>query len=268
MNLMINRNIKMITTALAAVLALSLSGCDSKPSVNSAGKTFDGTQVEEIILNTDGQNIEIRPAGSSEIKVSTKGGKEAIAELNGGVLDVNYGRSSSLVNFKTDTLQVELPDKQFRKISLTAFAGQIKGEGLKADELVFIGDSGRLEIKGFEGNHIQGKVASGDIELTGITGDFHIENDAGNVKVSHNGQLGQGSSIRTGTGKVEMAFENAPGVLEIDASTESGRIESSLTSASEVIAAGAGQELKAKIGSAADAPNLTIKSSSGSIYIK
>ncbi|GAA0133850.1 hypothetical protein YSY43_06900 [Paenibacillus sp. YSY-4.3] len=263
-----NRKIKMMTMVFAAVMVLFLSGCDSKPSANSAGKIFDGKQVEEIVIKTDGQNIEIRPASSAEIKVSTKGGKEISAELNDGVLDVNYGSSSALVNFKTDTLQIELPDKQFAKISLTTFAGQIKGEGLKADELMFTGDSGSLEINGFEGKRIQGKIAAGDIELTGIAGDFIIENDAGNVKVSHNGQLAHESSIRTETGNVEMTFENAPNALEIDASTESGKIESSLTSASDVNATGAGQELKATIGTSAGAPNLTIKSSAGSIYIK
>lgn len=262
----IRRSKKITALVLAGVLALTLAGCGSKAS--SAGKTFDGGQVEEIIIKTDGQNIEILPAGSGEIKVSTKAGKEIHADLSGGVLDINYGSSSNLVNLKTDTLQVELPDKQFRKISLTTFAGKIQGKGLKADELVFQGDSGSLEINGFEGNQIQGKIVAGDIQLSGVAGDFKIENDAGNVKVSHTGKLAQESSIRTGTGKVEMTFDNVPSALEINASTESGKIESSLASASDVNAAGAGQQLKATIGSAAGAPSLTIKSSSGSIYLK
>ncbi|WP_019638824.1 DUF4097 family beta strand repeat-containing protein [Paenibacillus fonticola] len=270
------KTMKAIKTIMSAVcisiLAIALTGCGSQANSDnnkSSAQAFDANQVAEVIVHTGGQNIDIRPAAGTEVKVGAKAGKEAKISLNGDVLNIDWGDSSKIVNFKTDTLQIELPDKQYRKISLTTASGEIKGDKLKADELVVGSDSGKVEITGFEGGKVAGNVIAGDLELKDITGDFQVGNDTGSVKISHSGALMQQSRITTGTGNIELKFVDAPGSLKLDASTESGKIDSSLTGASDVSEKGAGQQLTAQIGSAGgDSPSLTIKSSSGSIYIK
>lgn len=246
-----------------------ITGCGLETGSAKQVKAFEGKQVQEVVIKTEGQNISVRPSSSQEVKVSIDADKEVPMDLNGGVLSIELGSSSNFINFKNSTLHVELPSQAYRKLSLITASGQITGEELRADELQLSTDSGDIKINGYDGSQITGEVAAGSIDLKNVNGNIVLNNDTGNIKISHNGKIGKESVIRTETGSVDFAFENKPASLQLDVSTESGSIKSSLTSPEDIIPKGAGSRLNAVIGSEdGGVPLLTIRSSSGSINLK
>ncbi|WP_281889302.1 DUF4097 family beta strand repeat-containing protein [Paenibacillus sp. YYML68] len=260
---------KLMMLICAAGLVLTIVGCSSNAVSGQQEQSFDAEQVQEIKLTTEGQNIQVRPSKSTELKVSTDSGKELPVQMSGSVLTIDAAASSGIINFKTGTVFVDLPEKMYRKISLKSSSGSITGNNVKAEELVLQADSGNIEMNGFEGGLLRSELVAGDMSLNQVDGALAIDNDTGHVKISHKGNVKANSSIRTSTGKIELSFLNKPQGLQLNASSESGKIQSSLTSESDVTSKGAGQKLTAAIGSnSSQAPTLTIMTSSGHITLK
>ncbi|PWV89407.1 putative adhesin [Paenibacillus cellulosilyticus] len=262
--------LKMALVAYAAAAALIMSGCDSDSESTSgqAEQTFRADKVMEIAIQTDGQNIEIVPSSGSDIRINSKSGKEVPAELNGDVLSIHF-ESSAGIHFKTDRLHIEIPSKTYRKISLASESGHIEGQQLDANELVLSGGSGKIEVSGYTGSRIEGHSAAGNIELTDVEGELNIDNDTGDVNIGYVGQITNKSSITTGTGDVQLKFDHKPDALSIDASSESGKIKTSLVDESKVSDDGAGKLLRTTIGSeSSETPSLKIRTSTGNISLE
>ncbi|MEK8127726.1 DUF4097 family beta strand repeat-containing protein [Paenibacillus filicis] len=260
---------KKLAVVSAAALMMIMTGCGSEAGSAKQTKTFDGKQVQELVIQTEGQHIEVRPSGNQEIKISMDANQEIPAALSGDVLSIKLGSSSSVINFKTAKLQVDLPSKTYRKLSLMTASGQITGEGLQAQELQLSSDSGNIEINGYEGNQIKGEIVAGNLDLKSVNGGLILNNDTGHIQISHKGKMGMESRIKTGSGSVDLVFENRPAALQLDVSTESGSIQSSLTSPGDMTSKGAGSQLTAVWGAKeGGAPLLSIRSSSGSIHLK
>ena len=191
-------------------LSFVISGCGLNQDSKNETKSFEGNEVEEIYIKTGAQNIELRPSNDAYIKVSMKTALELPAKLSGNVLTVDVEESDNMINIKTETLYVDLPGEVYKKISLITTSGNITGEKLNTDELVLTSDSGEIDINGFDGKMLKGEIVAGNVTLKGINGDLDINNDTGNVTVSHKGIFQNDSSIRSNTGKVEVEFENKP----------------------------------------------------------
>lgn len=260
-----NLNSKLIIGLSVGFLSLIISGCGSDSASKNETKSFEGQKVEEIYIKTGGQNIELRPSSNEEIKVSMNTDKELPAKVNGNVLTVDIKESSDFINFKTDTVYVDVPGETYKKISLITTSGNIKGKDLNTEELTLNSDSGEIDIDGYNGNKIIGEFVASNVKLEGINGDLAIKNDTGNVSVFHKGIFENDSSISSNTGKVELNIESKPKNLLVDAVTESGKIRTSLFTSDEITSKGAGNKLKSEIGSGG--PTLSIRSYSGDINI-
>ncbi|MGE7603372.1 DUF4097 family beta strand repeat-containing protein [Peribacillus sp. NPDC097675] len=259
----LNRRFMFILTV--SMLGIFMAACGSDTTSDVEPKSFEAKEIEEIFVTTDGQNIEMRPSDNEKVKVSAKAGKEVPITLEGTVLTVDLEGSSSLINFKTDTLYVEVPRKIFKKISLNTTAGKISGKKITAEELIVTADSGQIDINGFEGKKIGGEIVAGDMNLKKIEGKFSLTNDTGDIDISYKGVLEENSTITTHSGKVIMKFESKPNSLQVKASTGSGKIKNSLFSSEELKVEGGKSILNGKIGSGG--ATLSIQSASGTIYI-
>ncbi|WP_445506039.1 DUF4097 family beta strand repeat-containing protein [Niallia sp. 03190] len=260
-----NLSSKLVLILNVGIICSIISGCGSNSLSKNETKSFEGQKIEEINIKTGGQNIEFRPSNGKEVTVKMKAEKELPAKVEDNVLSVVIEDSSDFINFKTETLYVDIPKDTYKKINLVTTSGNITGEDLKAEKLILTADSGEININGFEGDKVKGEVVSGNVKLVNIMGDLSIENDTGNVSVSHKGTFKNDSSISSNSGEIEAKLEDKPNSLQIDAATESGKIKTSLFSSKEIITKDAGSKLKSEIGS--EGPTLSLHSSSGNINI-
>ncbi|OEH94412.1 DUF4097 family beta strand repeat-containing protein [Bacillus solimangrovi] len=258
-------NNRMITLFSIGFMVLLLGACNSDSASNFESKSFEGGNVEEIYVKADGQNIEVRPSNDSTVKVNMEDVEDIPATVEGNVLKVNLENSSGIVNLKTKTLYLDVPNTMYKKISLISTSGNISGEGLKAEELVFTTDSGNISINGIDSNKLFSENVAGNVELENANGDFVITNQTGNIILSHNGMLGSDSNINTLSGKIVVNFNQKPNSLIVDAATESGKIKTSLFAAEKIISQGAGNKLQSELG--ANGPKLSIHTLSGSINL-
>lgn len=253
---------KFISLGSIGLLVLGLTACNSK---NTKEETYNVEKVNEIVVKTDGQDIEVRPTDDKNVKVSMKGAKEIPAQINGDVLTINIEESSGFINLKTKTLYVDVPEKIYKKVSIITTSGNVSGEKIKAEELIFTSDSGDIDINGYEGKKITGKVVSGHIKLEKVDGDLAVKNADGNISITHNGTLEHDSDITSHSGKIDIQFLKKPNDLKMDASTESGKIKTSLFPSDDIVSKGAGYKLSSQLGS--KGPALIIHSSSGNISL-
>ncbi|MET3207351.1 UNVERIFIED_CONTAM: lia operon protein LiaG [Paenibacillus sp. PvR008] len=257
---------KGVTLLCVSMLVVIVAGCNSDSDAKSEVKTFNSDNIKEIYVQTDSQNIELSRSSNEQIEVrSTDKGITAVNE--GGALKVNAPGSSSIFNLKTNTVYVALPNRLYDKVNLTTKSGKITGKDSKSKELNVSGDSSSIDIQGFEGEKIVSHMSAGDINLVGISGAMEVSVDAGNINISHQGEIAQDSSVKSNSGKIELKLDPAPSSLRINAVTNSGEIESSLKSSSDP--SGSDKELHAQIGKVTDgSPVLSLETSSGTIVIE
>ncbi|MGW9529351.1 DUF4097 family beta strand repeat-containing protein [Paenibacillus terrae] len=257
---------KGITLLCVSMLVVIVAGCNSDSDAKSEVKTFNSDNIKEIYVQTDSQNIELSRSSNEQIEVRSTDKGVTTAE-EGGSLKVNAPESSSVFNPKTTTVYVALPNQLYEKVNLTTKSGKITGKDSKTKELNVSGDSGSIDINGFEGEKIVTHMSAGDINLVGISGGMEVSADTGNINISHQGEIGQDSSVRSNSGGIEVKLDPAPSSLSINAVTNSGKIESSLKSSSGP--SGSDKELHAQIGKVTDgSPVLSLETSSGTIVIK
>lgn len=264
----LNRN--MLACICVGVMSLVLASCSSESSdAITKAQTFDGKLVEEVMVKTDGENIVLRPSRNEEVRVRASADHKIQADLNGNILTVQPSGSSGIVNLKTVTLYVEVPAKSFRKLTLRTLAGQISGENVKANELYLSADSGKIIINGFEGDKLGGDMISGNVDLQKVDGALSIKNDSGDVNIANSGMMEKDGSIKTNSGNVVVKFDSKPTALQLDVSSQSGKIESSLTASTDVTSKSDEKILNKKIGSNEGVvPTLTIRTSSGNVTLK
>ncbi|QDY84676.1 DUF4097 domain-containing protein [Paenibacillus polymyxa] len=254
---------KGIAMLCASMLVVIVTGCSSDSDTKSEMKRFNSDNIKEIYVQTDSQNIELSRSDNEQIEVRSTG-KEVTTVNEGSSLKVNAPESSSVFNPKTNTVYVALPNQLFEKINLTTNSGKITGKEGKSKELNVSGDSGSIDINGFEGEKIVAHMSAGDINLVGISGGMEVSSDTGSINIIHQGDIGQNSSVRSNSGGIEVKLDPAPSSLSINAVTNSGKIDSSLKSSSGP--SGSDKELHTQIGKGG--PELSLETSSGTIVIQ
>lgn len=257
---------KGVTLLCVSMLVVIVAGCNSDSDAKSEVKTFNSDNIKEIYVQTDSQNIELSRSSNEQIEVRSTVKGVTISD-EGGALKVNAPGSSSIFNLKTNIVYVALPNQLYDKVNLTTKSGKIMGKDSKSKEMNASGDSGSIDIQGFEGEKIVSHMSAGDINLVGISGAMEVSVDAGNINISHQGEIAQDSSVKSNSGKIELKLDPAPSSLRINAVTNSGKIESSLKSSSD--SSGSDKELHAQIGKVTDgSPVLSLETSSGNIVIE
>ncbi|MDQ0496759.1 MULTISPECIES: DUF4097 family beta strand repeat-containing protein [Paenibacillus] len=257
---------KGIALLCASMLAVLVAGCNSDSDAKSEVKRFNSDNIKNIYVQTDSQNIELSRSDNAQIEVRSTIKGVTISD-EGETLKVIAAESSGIFNLKTNIVYVALPNRIYKKIDLITKSGKITGKDSKSKELSISGDSGSIGIQGFEGEKIVSHTSSGDINLAGISGGMEVSADAGNINISHQGEIAQDSSVKSNSGKIELKLDPAPSSLRINAVTKSGKIESSLKASSGP--SGSDKELHAQIGKITDeSPVLFVENSSGSIVIQ
>ncbi|MHB8072380.1 DUF4097 family beta strand repeat-containing protein [Desulfosporosinus fructosivorans] len=186
------------------LLTLLTAGCKAEDNIEY---TFSSEEVEQIVVHTDGQNIELVPSEEDDVKISMATKDAWQAKLEDGSLSVDIPSPSGILNLKTQTLHVELPIKVYRTINLIATSGTIKVDDIQTTELSAETDSGNISIKAMEGD-VAAKTNSGNIKSSLSISSAIVPEDAG---YALNGTIGTGNEESS-----NMKFNSVSGTISID----------------------------------------------------
>lgn len=125
-------------------LIVLLTGCKE---AEEHVETWKAAEIDEMEIVANGNNIEFLPTDTEEITVRMKSSSELPYILEGTVLRVHAEDSSSFINFKTNTIQIDVPTTLFKKISLKTTSGNINGQNLLAEEILIHTDSGNIDLE-------------------------------------------------------------------------------------------------------------------------
>ncbi|MGG3523432.1 DUF4097 family beta strand repeat-containing protein [Bacillus pseudomycoides] len=250
-----------------SLMALSIVACGTKESEAPVSKQFAVKNINEIYIKTVGENIKLHSTTETDIKVDIGEIKDVKVKENGEKLEVITEHSSSIVNLKTATVHIYLPEKTYEKIDVKTESGEVIGENIASEQLNLYSDSSDMTIKEYKGNNIKGVSKSGGITLQGVEGSFDIQNDTGEVNVSAVSNLKNESKIKTESSHININFKREPKNLEVDLSTRAGQIknEFSLSTGEK----GNNHKVKGRIGTGkGNDTKLTVQSMTGTIELK
>lgn len=130
------------------LLTIITTGCKAEENTDY---TFSSEEVAQISIRADGQNVELAPTQADDVKASMVSKDEWTAVLKDGMLIIEVPSPSDMINIKTHTLRVELPDKIYNKIELVTTSGKVTVDNIQAAALSAETDSGNISIGGMEG---------------------------------------------------------------------------------------------------------------------
>ncbi|KEK22996.1 DUF4097 family beta strand repeat-containing protein [Bacillus gaemokensis] len=258
---------KVYLFSFLSVMTLSLVACDAKEDEEIVSKKFAAENINEIYVKTAGQNIKLHSTTEKDIKVDIGGVKDAKVKEDGEKLEVITENSSSIVNLKTATVHVYLPEKIYKKIDVKTESGEVVGENIASKQLDLYSDSSDMTIKNYKGENIKGVSKSGEITLQGVEGTFDIQNNTGEVNVSTVSELRGKSQIKTESSNININFKKEPRNLEVDLSTRAGQIKNDFSLSSDK--QGNDHSVKGRIGNGKENDiKLTVQSMTGKIELK
>lgn len=250
-----------------SVMILCLVACDTKANEAPVSKKFTAKNINEIYIKTVGENIKLHSTTDKNIKVNIGEVKDTKAKEEGERLEIITENSSAILNLKTATVHVYLPEKTYKKINVKTESGEVVGENIASKQLDLYSDSSDITIKNYKDGNIKGVSKSGGITLRGVEGKFDIQNDTGVVNVSGASNLKNESKIKTESSNINIDFKKELENLEIDLSTRAGQIknEFSLSTAEK----GDNHKVKGRIGTGKENDTkLIVQSMTGTIELK
>ncbi|MEY8346851.1 DUF4097 family beta strand repeat-containing protein [Bacillus cereus] len=258
---------KVYLFSFISTMILSLVACDEKGNEAPVSKKFAAENINEIYVKTVGQNIKLHSTTGKDIKVDTGEMKDLKVKEDGEKLEIITENSSSIVNLKTATVHIYLPEKAYKKIDIKTESGEVIGENITSKQLDLHSDSSDMTIKDYKGNSIKGVSESGGITLQEVEGGFDIQTNTGEVNVTTAFSFKNESKIKTESSHIHIKLEKEPENLEVDLSTQAGKIKNDFSLSS--VEKGNSHKVKGRIGTGQENDaKLTVESMTGTIALK
>ncbi|WP_274363409.1 DUF4097 family beta strand repeat-containing protein [Paenibacillus thermotolerans] len=208
-----NRIQKSMVAAVAAVMAVGLSGCGSfvervNDSVmgESAGsgelvslglKKFDETEFDSVRVNTMAMTVQVERSEGSEasaelfVDKAIKNEFTYSAVLNGRTLELKVDEETTAASKRSFEKQqgqrrlvVKLPAKSLENVSVRNEFGEVEAVGLAAERLDIGVEAGEIRVREVNAE-MDLQAGAGDIEADGIVlrHDLKAVTEAGQVRV-------------------------------------------------------------------------------------
>lgn len=246
---------RIISLGLAALFAISLSGCSIRFGINNRNKSGNGKTVEinEKVKFHNEEKIDI-DVKYGEIAVSTYEGDEVIVtgSTNRGENIIKLSKSGDGIKIKDSsddevnfdffinsnsrdsmTLNIKIPNNFNGDIDFDYGAGEANINGIKCNKLDIEGGAGELNIEDivFEELVFNGGVGESNIDLTEKCGNIKIEGGVGEVKIAMD-EVGGNLIYNGGVGRADIRVpENAP--IYFDTSSGIGKTDISAKTSGE-----------------------------------
>ncbi|MFS0554382.1 DUF4097 family beta strand repeat-containing protein [Brevibacillus sp. 179-C9.3 HS] len=122
-------------------------------------------------------------------------------------------------------LEVELPEKVYENLQIETMSGDIRSGKLSAKYAKVISSTGDVEVAGYEGQELDVRTDTGDINLTDIRSAVLIDSSTGAIDKLTMPELTDHVSIRTDTGDIRVDIGKQPTAATLEVQTDTGGIE-------------------------------------------
>lgn len=188
-----------------------------------------GDKIKKINIKTSSVDIKVVPTKSEQIKVDFTGEVskrlkdtyDLVVEKNGEIIEIEVTNEDLYFYIGIPVIRldlvVEVPEKEYEELMVTASSGDIDLKGLQANDLYFKTSSGDMEITGIEGKTIRAEASSGSIKMMNATAEYSTyEASSGDITLKNNeGNM----NIVTSSGTIEIDNEKLSGDIFAEASS-------------------------------------------------
>lgn len=244
---------KMAKLVLIALLitALGLAVVFIWKSVNGPQNVAEGKtirqQFEHIEVQTDNAKIEILPADSQNTRVELSA-KKSIYRLStdvaGNTLNLKVEKRYWFIPFTSvsSTLNVYVPDKEYRSVDLISDNGKINLDGLRGASINARTDNGGIEfnnttakkietatdngstyLNGIRAESVSVKSSNGKVRLENVDGDLSLKTNNGSITLLTN-HLDRTVDMESDNGNIRIETEREPTNATIEATVDNGII--------------------------------------------
>lgn len=215
-----------------------------------------GDRIKKINIKTSSVDIKVVPGKSDQIKVNFSG---KVSKRLKDTYDLVVEKSQDEVEIEVTSddlyfyigipvirldLVVEVPEKEYEQMMVTASSGDINLQGLHVNDFQFNTSSGDMEITEIEGKVIRAEASSGSISMMNVlaenstyeasSGDIILDNNEGNIKVVtssgtidiNNEKLSGDVFAEASSGDVNVSFVEKPSsvIIEFHGSSGEGKV--------------------------------------------
>lgn len=199
-------------------------------------KSAEASGMVHLAINTASTDIALKRGSDDrvhvrlqgEVRSSDAGKTELIVEPQGNKLSVGVERprgSGTWGFYKPNdlTLIVELPEKQWETIKISAGSGDVSAEALDGKSVTAEVMSGDIDLTGVKAADLNAAAASGDVTVTGLTADIaNLETKSGDIE-AHRYSAGRltvhavSGDISLTDGEAALHGETSSGNISVDA---------------------------------------------------
>ena len=188
---------------------------------------------ENIEILVENASVNIYPTSDStttvkfEGKMKSKSRYKFTADVQKDTLQVELTDRKWIsigINFTpfSNKLDVYVPEKTYKKILAESENGALSVEDLKAEELHFQTDNGRIYLKEVE-SKVYANTHNGRIHLDHVDGDIEAMTNNGRIEL-HTETLNHDINLKTNNGRILVESEDEPTNATIEADTDNGKI--------------------------------------------
>lgn len=256
---------------------ISFSGQDVREE-----KSLDAKNVDKIVIKSDIADIKVHPGTNNKIQVKLEGDThrkiDFAAAVDQDVLRITVKQKRlffSSLYIGNMQLDVYLPEKEFQAIQIESKHGDLSvDQKLVAEKLRLESKHGDIELQGYQGEQLTGKLKHGSLMLQDLHAAFDLESKHGDIEIHLANGLRKENRIRAKHGDVKIRTVEQAEPIKLNLQTKYG--EMSVDFPVRVIEGevkrtyNKGRYLNGVIGdkkSTADTPRLTVISKNGDIFV-
>ncbi|MDD3777372.1 MAG: DUF4097 family beta strand repeat-containing protein [Actinomycetota bacterium] len=218
---------------IAALIMVFGNGFSLNRQIVDQSESFDAAGIEELEVQTTSTKINVLESDSDQIKAVYHG--QHSSTINRGEPQlVTYQSKDKLVirieqprgiyfgiNIEDTVLDVYVPAKNFKSITVTSTSGACVIEQLNTESFIYKNVSGSLKAKGIYARDINLASTSGSIELEDYEGDVNARSISGRV-ILQGGSSNENLVVDTTSGQIKIYQEQ---VSNMDIKSVSGQVE-------------------------------------------
>ncbi|RAP74491.1 DUF4097 family beta strand repeat-containing protein [Paenibacillus montanisoli] len=195
-------------------------------------QSVPGGGIEEIALDVGSMDLTVVPGTGDQVKAELTGRAskryrdklKLQLQTEGKVLRVTVQDEVGFtigINIRNLDLRLELPQQQYRKLTLDAGSGDVEFSQILTDRITMKTGSGDMKLAQLQAQSIEVSVGSGNLGFTDVSADDQIKADANSGDITVDGLKAKLLTVDVGSGDVELADTAA----ELKIETNSGDIE-------------------------------------------
>ncbi|WP_263705543.1 DUF4097 domain-containing protein [Shouchella tritolerans] len=286
------KRIVVILVAVAAIGGLVYGFTKIKENPFRIDESFDSAGIEEIEINNESWDVELKQAESKQLTITAEGTQKnkkypVTIEKQGNKMTIQQsdetGGSRGFSFGKNGTISVSIPDNEVNTITVSNNNGDIEMKNIATTNLIVTNGSGSERVAGIsaekgqftsidgelnvENSSLQEVIVAseaGDSYITNVTSTkMNITSTDGEVAVKEATEE-EALFVETKSGDITVSYKEAPASLQLTAQSESADITVGLANMKETKSTD-----KLKEGTIGDASHtVELLSTHGTINIK